>query len=329
MTLARKKILFLFPGQGSQYPGIGSDLLGEFQVVRDTYDSASEALGYDMADLSGGSAGGKIDLTRYTQPALLTHSIACLRALAERCGDELSPAFACGHSLGEYSALVAAGSLEFESAVKLVSRRGELMGEHGEGEMLAVPLSEAVLSPLAHRNHCAIAACNLPEQTVAGGAAKDLSSLIEDLEAISPGKSGVRLKTEGAFHTFYMVSAARAFREVLADVPFAPPKCPVSSNFTGGFHDADAASIRAMLYFQLFNPVLWHRNLLAIADEGVDAVIEFGGGLGEGTDPASKRPNLASMVMRAYRRVSPRPKYFSVINSGTLEETLRKLGEDG
>ncbi len=322
---SQNRVLFLFPGQGSQYPGIGSDLHLNYSIVRDIYDTASTELGYDLVGLSNDFQEQKIHLTRYTQPALLTHSIACLRVFQELSCHRVTPAFACGHSLGEYSALVAAQSLGFESAVRLVSKRGQLMSEYGAGEMLALPVTVENLSSLLRKHYCALAACNLPEQSVAGGLGEDLDRLEADFQQDFPDKRAIRLKTEGAFHTHYMVAAALAYREVLAQASFGQPHCPVPSNYTGTFHRPDESDIRANLFFQLFNPVLWHANLMQVAEQGIDAIIEFGGGLGDGADPAQKRPNLAGMIMRAYRRVTPRPAYYSVINAKTLEDTLERI----
>ena len=328
-----KKPAFLFPGQGAQYPGIGGDLYEQLSVVRDTYHEASDALGYDIADLSFNAPADRINLTRHTQPVLLTHSIACLRAFNERTGGVEGTggaAMAAGHSLGEYCALVSAGALSFESALQLVKRRGELMGEYGRGEMEALMLDFESAFELAGRHHCEVAACNLPEQNVVGGQAQDLDALIRDMAARFPKKRSARLKTEGAFHTCYMVEAAIQFRETLAQAAFAEPRFPVLSNFTGGFHDAGAGidvleALKSRLFLQLFNPVLWHQNLLQVGDAGADLLIEFGGGLGKGETPAAKRPNLEGMVKKTWRDAEQRPAYLAVINSATLEETVLAL----
>ena len=120
--------LYVFPGQGSQYPGMGGDLYTEYAVARQIYARASDVLGYDIAELCFEDPKEQLNLTRFTQPALLTHSIACLEVFRDLTGDRLKPFMAAGHSLGEYSALVAANALSFESALNLVQKRGELMG---------------------------------------------------------------------------------------------------------------------------------------------------------------------------------------------------------
>ena len=319
MTDQERKILYVFPGQGSQYEGMGSDLCRDYAIARDVYDRAGQALGYDIAALSFNDPDGRLNLTRHTQPALLTHSIACFEVFRDLTGDRLKPALAAGHSLGEYSALVATGALSFENALKLVRKRGELMGEHGEGEMSAFPLDIETVRPLAERFHCAVAGCNLPDQTVIGGRAEDLELVEQAVTEQFPRKRPVRLKTEGAFHTYYMVTAARQFREVLDAAAFGPPRAPVLSNFTGGLHEPDPAVTRSRLFFQLFHPVMWHANLLTAMDAGIDTVIEFGGGIGKAPEPESKRPNLERMIKKTLRAAGHEADYISAINSQTIE----------
>lgn len=325
-----KKVAYLFPGQGAQYAGIGADLFEGYGVVRDTYGEASEALGYDVAKLSfageGSEEAERINLTRYTQPVLLTHSVACMRVFHERMGGGLPGlVMAGGHSLGEYSALVCAGGLGFAEALRLVQRRGELMGEFGEGEMAALMLDAESVGGLAGRYFCEVAAFNLEGQTVVGGRAEDLGRLVEAMEAEFPRKRAIRLKTEGAFHTYYMVEAARRFREVLEGVAFGELGVGVLSNFTGDFHGDDAEGIKSRLFLQLFNAVRWRDNLRRLM-EGADVLVEFGGGLGKGEGAAEKRPNLEGMVKQVGRGMEGAPDYFSVINVGSLEGALEGLG---
>jgi len=313
-----QNVLFAFPGQGSQYPGMGSDLHKEYAVVRKIYETAGDALGYDVAELSFKDPQDKLNLTQYTQPALLTHSIACLEVFRELTDDRLKPVMAAGHSLGEYSALVAAKALSFQSALKLVQKRGELMGTHGEGEMTAFPLDIDTIRPIAERFHCAIAGCNLPQQTVIGGRSEDLALAEQAVQEQFPRKRPVRLKTEGAFHTYYMVKAAQLYRSVLETAEFDLSEVQVLSNFTGGYHQPDPQDIRARLFFQLFNPVLWHSNLQTAFSGGIKMIVEFGGGIGTATEPDGKRPNLEGMIKKSLRGSDYEVQYLAVINGPSL-----------
>jgi [acyl-carrier-protein] S-malonyltransferase len=325
MNASKENILFVFPGQGSQYVGMGRDLCDEYSTARKIYQQAGEVLGYDLRELCFNGPEEQLNLTRHTQPALLTHSIACLEVFRELTEGRVQPAMAAGHSLGEYSALVAANALGFDDALRLVQRRGELMGEHGEGEMTAFPLDIETVRPIAERFHCAIAGCNLPEQTVIGGQADDLERVEAAVAEAFPRKRPVRLKTEGAFHTYYMVTAARHYRTVLREASFSEPGIRVLSNFTGGFHDADANSIRSRLFFQLFHPVLWHANLQAALETGVSSIYEFGGGIGPG-EPDAKRPNLEGMIKKAMRGSDNPASYHGAINRDSLKNTVAGPG---
>jgi len=319
MSDTEQRVIYIFPGQGSQYPGIGSDLCAEFESARRIYEQASDVLGYDMARLSHEDPDNQINLTRFTQPVLLTHHIACLTVYRELAGQPLEPVAAAGHSLGEYSALVTAGALSFEDALRLVATRGELMGTHGEGEMAALTVDLETARPLADKHFCGIAGLNLPDQTVVGGSTADLDALAAEMAERYPKKRAVRLKTEGAFHTYYMVTAARHFREALNQVEIAEPGIKVLSNYTGGFHEKDAETIKARLFFQLFHPVNWVGCLQSALDDGLNLFIEFGGGIGSGEGPAEKRPNLESIIKKFTRRAKPRPEYIPAINIQTIQ----------
>lgn len=319
--MADRRIMFVFPGQGSQYRGMGSDIHGEFAVARDTYAEASEALGYDMARLSFEDPAGEIGLTRHTQPALLTHEIACLRVFQELTGNRVEPMLAAGHSLGEYTALVASGSLGFADGLRLVKRRGELMGEHGEGGMLALGLDVVAARAMADRHYCQVASINLPEQTVVGGRQDDLDSLSAEMEKVNPRKRAIRLATEGAFHTYLMVEAARLFRETLDATPFSTPSVGVLSNYTAGVHDTEATAIRTRLFFQLFNPVNWVGCLETAIARGITHMLEFGGGIGTGEGPAEKRPNLESIVRKTLKSSGHEAQYSAVINLQSVRDT--------
>ena len=320
MSDTAQHVLFLFPGQGSQYRGMGSDLHAEYEVARKVYSEASEVLGYDLAELAFNDPDDQLNLTRFTQPAILTHSIACLEVFRELTDDRLKPGMAAGHSLGEYSALVAAGALGFADAVRLVQQRGELMGTHGEGEMTAFPIDLDTIRPLAERHFCAVAGCNLPDQTVVGGRSSDLEALENAVSEAFPRKRPARLKTEGAFHTYYMIKAAREYRGVLAEAEFDLTDVQVLSNFTGGFHAPEPEAIPSRLVFQVFHPVMWYENLQAAFAANPGTMVEFGGGIGKGETPEEKRPNLEGMVKKTLRGTDFEVAYSAAINAPSLAE---------
>jgi [acyl-carrier-protein] S-malonyltransferase len=311
-------ILYVFPGQGSQYEGMGRDICEAHAVARDLYARANDVLGYDITDMSFNNPGDELNLTRNTQPALLTHHIACLEVFREKTSGGVQPTMAAGHSLGEYSALVAANALSFETALKLVQKRGELMGEHGQGEMTAFMMDVETIKPLADQFRCAISACNQPTQTVVGGSSEDLAALEAKVAEEFPRKKAFRLKTEGAFHTYYMDKAADLFRAALADADMQVPTIRVLSNYTGGFHDDDVEGIKERLYLQLKHPVMWNDNLMTAFAQGIGSVYEFGGGIGPG-EPSEKRPNLEGMIKKAIRAAGSEAAYTPVINAATLD----------
>ncbi len=322
------KTLFIFPGQGSQYPGIGSDICEKYSEANEIYERANKVAGFDLKTLSFSDPDNRINLTRFTQPVLLTHSVACLTAFNAQTGNNVSPDYVAGHSLGEYSALVASGALSFEDALAAVIRRGELMSELGTGEMTAFSASLEEVQPLAEKYYCGIAGCNLPDQTVVGGHVDDLNRLEEHMSTYFPKKRFARLKTEGAFHTYYMVGAAQKFRQKLDETTFNQAHCQILSNYSGGWHgwhELDANSFRTKLFYQLFNPVMWNKNLLTAAEAGIDRIIEFGGGIGNGETPAEKRPNLEGIIKKTFRHAEVKPDYYAVINCETLENAAAAL----
>ena len=323
--MADKNVMFVFPGQGSQYRGMGSDIHAEYPAAREVYAQAGDALGYDMARLSFEDPDDQIGLTRFTQPALLTHSVACMRVFESMTGGTVQPLMAAGHSLGEYTALVVSGSLSLADGLKLVQKRGELMGEHGAGGMMALTLDLETTRPIADRFFCQVGGCNLPEQTVVGGREEDLEALAAYVTEHHPRKRAVPLATEGAFHTYFMVKAAQLFREVLDATEFRPPACQVLANYTGNVHDPDAEAIRSRLFFQLFSPVKWVGCLRTAMEQGVDTFVEFGGGLGGSDDPAEKRPNLESIIKKTLRSRKYEADYFSAINCATLQTAVESF----
>ncbi len=327
MSEAERKIFFIFPGQGAQYRGMGSDLVEEFESAREIFDRASDVVGYDMAELCFSDPDQQLDLTRYTQPALVTQQMACLASFQSLAGEKrtIVPALSAGHSLGEYTALVAGGALSLENALMLVKHRGELMSELGEGGMLATTLDLPTAAVLAADHYCAIAGCNLPEQTVIAGEDGDLDALAEDLTARFPRKRAFRLRTDGAFHTYLMVSAARRFRSILADAEFGELKLQVLSNYTGDVHESDADAIRSRLFFQLFNPVRWLGCMNTALDRGVDTIVEFGGGIGKDEGPENKRANLENIVKKTLKIREHEATYLPAINVAGIHYAAEQL----
>jgi len=196
------------------------------------------------------------------------------------------------------------------------------MGTYGEGEMTAFPLDLDTIRPIAERYHCAVATCNLPNQTVIGGRGDDLESVEREVQERFARKRPVRLKTEGAFHTYYMVKAAQQFRSILEAAEFDLSEVRVLSNFTGGYHDPDPVDIRARLFFQLFHPVLWHSNLQSAIGDGINMIFEFGGGIGTASEPDGKRPNLEGMTKKALRAARREALYLAAINRQSLRKAV-------
>jgi [acyl-carrier-protein] S-malonyltransferase len=304
---------------------MGSDIHAGFPVARQVYEEASNALDFDLEELSFEDPDGQIDLTRFTQPALLTHSVACCRVFEELTGGSVRPQMVGGHSLGEYTALVIAGSLSLSDGVKLVQKRGELMGEHGEGGMMALTTDLDAAREIADRYYCQVGGCNLPEQTVVGGSESDLEKLAAYVTENYPRTRAVPLVTEGAFHTYFMVGAARLFREVLEQTNFAAPTADVLANYTGGLHEADEQTIRPRLFFQLFSPVKWVNCLTTAMERGIDTFVEFGGGLGKSDEPADKRPNLESIIKKTMRGRGYTADYLAAINCASIRTAAEQL----
>jgi [acyl-carrier-protein] S-malonyltransferase len=302
---------------------MGSDLVGEFPAAKDVYERASAVVGYDMTELSFRDPRDELNKTRFTQPALLTHEIACLEAFRTLVGDRVRPMLGAGHSLGEYSALVMGGALTFENALKLVSRRGALMSELGRGGMVATTLDLPTAAALADKYFCAIAAHNMADQVVVAGESADLDKLGAEMEAAK--KRAVRLNTEGAFHTYLMVAAAQQFRQALDTTEFASVTTDVVSNYTGKLHTSSPDAIRSRLFFQLFNPVQWVGCMNTAIDAGIDAVIEFGGGIGKGDGPDGKRPNLETIVKKTLKGRDHQGQYLPAINAATIRTTAEQL----
>ncbi len=201
------------------------------------------------------------------------------------------------------------------------------MGQFGEGSMLATTLDIETATSLADKYYCGIGGCNLPEQTVIAGPDTDLEALRADMAENFPRKRAIPLKTEGAFHTYLMVEAARRFRAVLDEAEFSTLEIDVLSNYTGALHDSDPLAIRSRLFFQLFNPVRWFSCVETALQHGITCVVEFGGGIGSGETPAEKRPNLEGMMKKSLKQLSYEAGYLPAINAEGIHAVAEALAD--
>lgn len=274
---------FVFPGQGSQSVGMLGGW-GDHPAVRDTLAEASAALGQDLGALMRDGPQDELDLTTNTQPVMLCAGIAAYRAWRAEGGAE--PAAVAGHSLGEYSALVAAGVLELADALRLVRFRAQAMQQAvpvGAGAMAAV----LALEPAQVAAGCAKAAAasgevveaanfNDPRQTVISGSAAGVEAAREVLKAMG-AKRVVPLPVSAPFHCSLMKPAAEALRERLAGVAFAPPRIALVNNVDVAVY-SDAQEIRDALYRQAFGPVRWVEVMQALRARGLTHIVECGPG---------------------------------------------------
>jgi [acyl-carrier-protein] S-malonyltransferase len=304
---------FIFPGQGSQAVGMGTALAGASRAARDVFDEVDEALGQNLFRLMREGPEDELKLTENAQPAIMAHSIAVLRSLGVRLADVAS--FVAGHSLGEYSALCAAGSFDLSTTAKLLKLRGQAMQQAvpvGEGAMAALlgadlTLAQKIAEAAAKGEVCTVANDNDPSQVVISGqkSAIDRAIMIaKDMGA----KRAVPLPVSAPFHCPLMRPAAEAMRDALSYVVVENPAVPVFANVTAQ-PESDPDVIRSQLVEQVTGMVRWRESVANMFDAGVDEFVEVGGKV------------LGAMV----KRVVPDAAVTSVITIEDVEALAKEI----
>jgi [acyl-carrier-protein] S-malonyltransferase len=307
------KLAFLFPGQASQYPGMGKELAANYPAARSVFDEADKVLGFSISDLCFNGSEEALKLTANTQPAILTVSVAAYRVLAE---NGIQPVFVAGHSLGEISAIVAAGGLEFADAVRLVRRRGEYMQTavpEGVGAMAAI----LGLAPAQVAGICRQAAdgqvvapgnLNSPEQTVISGHAEAVKRAVE-LASAGGAKRAVMLAVSAPFHSSLMQPAAQRLEVDLRAIAFHPLRIPLVNNADAEI-TTSGDEAREGLIRQVTLPVRWEESVRELIEQGVNTFVEVGPG---------------RVLTGLLRQIDRSIHVFNVEDEKSLRATLEKL----
>ena len=296
-------IAWLFPGQGAQVVGMGKALALGHAVAARTFEEANDALGFDLRALCFDGPQETLDRTVNAQPALLATSIAALRTVAAE--QPFAPLAAAGHSLGEFTALVAAGALDLGAALRLVRRRGELMQAADEsGGMAAVlGLDAAVIDRALADTGIVVANDNAPGQVVVSGPLVAFADATARLKTAG-AKRVIPLRVSGAFHSPAMRAVAADLAAVLAATTFHPLRVPVVANVDAELH-TEASDFRSLLERQVWSPVRWASVMRRLAGEGATLFVEFGAG---------------SVLTGLAKRILPDARTANVSDPATLEE---------
>ena len=269
---------YLFPGQGSQFPGMGKDLFDQSEIAKEMFQVSDEILGFELSTLL--IEGSKEDLqqTRVTQPAIFLHSVITAKVI----GNDFKPDAVAGHSLGEFSALTAAGVIDFESGLKLVSQRAEAMQKAcnlSEGRMAAVlGLEDNIVEEICQQTPGVVVAANYncPGQLVISGSKDAIESACKNLELVGARRALV-LPVSGAFHSPFMEPARTELANAIDYTNFSAPFCPIYQNTTA-MSVEDPIEIKKNLIAQLTSPVMWTQTINAMVESGITDFFEVGPG---------------------------------------------------
>lgn len=301
---------FIFPGQGAQVVGMGKDFYDNFDTARQLFQQADDALGYSISNICFNGSEDDLKLTANTQPAILVVSVIVAELLKAR---GITPDIAGGHSLGEYSALVAAGSLKFQDAVKLVHKRGQFMQEAvpvGEGAMAAIIGldDQIIIDTCAQVGNVQAVNFNCPGQTVIAGKTAAVNAAVDKLKSAG-AKKAVILPVSAPFHSKLMAPAAIKLANELDNVTINDAAFPVASNFTGKL-ETSAIDIKRNLVAQADNPVKWIQCVNAMFDFGADTFIECG---------------VGKTLCGFNRRINKKIRSLNVEDLGSLQNILSTL----
>jgi [acyl-carrier-protein] S-malonyltransferase len=304
---------FIFPGQGSQAVGMGAALAGSSRAARDVFAEVDEALGQNLFKLMRDGPDDELKLTENAQPAIMAHSIAVLRTLGVTLADVAS--FVAGHSLGEYSALCAAGSFDLATTARLLKLRGQAMQRAvpvGQGAMAAllgadVALAQRIADAAAQGQVCTVANDNDPSQVVISGSKSAIDRAIEMAKDMG-AKRAVALPVSAPFHCPLMQPAAEAMRDALSYVVIEEPAMPVFANVTARA-ETDPDTLRNQLVEQVTGMVRWRESVANMVEAGVEDFVEIGGKV------------LGPMV----KRIAPEVKVTSVVSIEDVEALAKEF----
>lgn len=297
------KLSLVFPGQGAQEVGMGKDFFGRYYSARDVFERSDAALGFNLSRLIFDGPDEDLKKTEFAQPAILAMSMAVFRSLENEEGIALDPAFVAGHSLGEYTALVASGVLTLEDGVRLVNLRGKLMQEAvplGKGSMAAVIGLErekviSICDEASDLGVCQAANFNAPGQVVISGETIAVDKAVS-LCKYAGAKRAMPLKVSAPFHCSLMRGVADRLREAFCGCAWNHPKWPLVANVSANI-ERDVESIHDALFLQTFMPVLWSDSIEYMISKGVGRFLEIGPG---------------AVLSGLIKRIDPQAKCFSL-----------------